>query len=172
MRVRQHADCQSRHRASIKVESMVSGTFKLSGWGYEGQSVDDLERYLTTSQVVALVDIRLNPISRKKGFSKKALAATVEALGASYVHLPELGNPKENRAGFQDPGSSAHSRAIEHFQNAVLSAPAAEAAIDRVLELLTDGPVVLLCYEMSESRCHRAPVIEAITSRKLSKLEI
>ena len=39
--------------------------------GYEQRDVSELIGLLKANGVVTLVDVRLNPISRKKGFSKR-----------------------------------------------------------------------------------------------------
>lgn len=38
------------------------------GWGYEGKTINDLLATLEANRVHTVVDIRLTPISRKKGF--------------------------------------------------------------------------------------------------------
>ncbi|SEM69999.1 DUF488 domain-containing protein [Nonomuraea pusilla] len=57
-----------------------------------------------------LVDVRLTPISRKRGFSKTALATALAAAGIACRHMRALGNPKWNRAGFSgspaEPGTA------------------------------------------------------------------
>src|SRR5215475_5885808 len=70
------------------------------GVGYEGRTIDDFVVDLAARGVEVLADVRLTPISRKKGFSKRQLAQALAAVGITYQHLPELGNPKDNRAGF------------------------------------------------------------------------
>src|SRR5665647_729111 len=77
---------------------------RLYGWGYAGHSVDDLVAFAQTRGVHAVVDVRLNPVSRKRGFSKRLLAAALEDAGLAYVHLPALGNPRDNRDGFAAAG--------------------------------------------------------------------
>ncbi len=59
--------------------------------GYEGRDATDLIEQLRASGVAALVDVRLTPLSRKPGLSKKRLAAALEEAGIAYVHLPQLG---------------------------------------------------------------------------------
>src|SRR5690606_33042106 len=44
------------------------------GWGYQGRAVEELTSTLKTWRAHTLVDVRLNPVSRKPGFSKRALA--------------------------------------------------------------------------------------------------
>jgi uncharacterized protein (DUF488 family) len=47
--------------------------------------------------VTLLADVRRNPIGRKKGFSKNALAQGCASVGIRYEHLPELGIASEKR---------------------------------------------------------------------------
>ncbi|MEV4702404.1 DUF488 domain-containing protein [Actinoplanes sp. NPDC049316] len=47
-----------------------------------------------------LVDVRLNPISRKPSLTKTALGRTLAEAGIVHEHRRELGNPKADRAGF------------------------------------------------------------------------
>ena len=44
-----------------------------------------------------LCDVRRNPVSRKPGFSRKALASSCDAIGIRYVHMPELGIASDKR---------------------------------------------------------------------------
>jgi uncharacterized protein (DUF488 family) len=76
--------------------------------GYEGRDAADLIEQLRASGVNALVDVRLTPLSRKPGLSKKRLAAALGEAGIAYVHLPQLGNPKENRASFRAGEAQSH----------------------------------------------------------------
>ena len=76
--------------------------------GYEGRDAADLIEQLRASGVNALVDVRLTPLSRKPGLSKKRLAAALGEAGIAYVHLPQLRNPKENRASFRAGEAQSH----------------------------------------------------------------
>lgn len=79
-------------------------TSSLLSVGYEGRDVEELIAELTSSDVSVLIDVRLTPLSRKPGMSKRKLAARLETEGISYVHAKALGNPKDNRAA-SGPGS-------------------------------------------------------------------
>lgn len=125
--------------------------------GYEGRSVEDLVRALELQDVQVLVDVRLNPISRKKGLSKTALSHALAAAGIRYVHHRELGNPKDNRDGYRLGRADARERFSE-----VLDSDAATAALRHVSELLENGAVALLCFERDHSQCHRAQVADAV----------
>ena len=50
---------------SVRVETMSANVF---GIGYEGLALEDFIQDLQDRGVMYLVDVRLNPISRKKGF--------------------------------------------------------------------------------------------------------
>ena len=56
--------------------------------GYEGRDVHEFSDLLKKHGVSLLVDVRLNPISRKTGFSKNALAKALEGVGIGYRHEP------------------------------------------------------------------------------------
>jgi hypothetical protein len=78
--------------------------------GYQGRTVDDLIGALRGADVKVLVDVRLTPLSRKPGLSKNGLAARLRDAGIDYVHLPQLGNPRDNREAFRRGEVSAVAR--------------------------------------------------------------
>lgn len=82
-------------------------THAVTGWGYEGHTIKDLLDECERLHAAYVVDIRLNAISRKKGFSKTALSNALADAGVEYVHLRALGNPKDNRPRFRP---SRHTR--------------------------------------------------------------
>jgi len=130
--------------------------------GYEGWVAPVLVARLHALGVSTVVDVRLNPTSRKPGFSKRALRAGLARVDVGYVHLPALGNPPDNRAGFRAGSSAARRRFV-----ASLGEPAATAALE-ALEELTHSftTVAVLCYEADHNTCHRACVIEAVQERR------
>jgi uncharacterized protein (DUF488 family) len=131
--------------------------------GYEGRSLDDFVAGLVEQGVTRLVDVRLTPISRKKGFSKTALGSALAAQGIDYEHRRELGNPKENRAGFW--GSAGElDRARSHYAG-LLSRPASAEALEALAESAAREVVAVLCFEADEHRCHRQVVVEALRPR-------
>ncbi len=137
------------------------------GIGYEGLDQDALMARLRLRDVKTVVDVRLNPISRKRGLSKSALSARLESEGIGYEHLPALGNPRDNREGFAEVDSQEGRAARDAFGE-LLGARAARLGLDRVLELAEDGTVALLCFEEDETRCHRELVLAALHSRLVS----
>jgi len=118
--------------------------------GYEGRDATDLIAKLRESSVNALVDVRLTPLSRKPGLSKKRFAAALGEAGIAYVHLPQLGNPKENRAPFRAGSTESH----DEFRR-ILQTSNGRSALAHVAELLDEGVVALLCFERDPRTCHR-----------------
>lgn len=136
----------------------------LTGIGYEGLDLDGLVSRLRLRDVSTVVDVRLTPISRKKGLSKTALSQRLASEGIAYEHLPSLGNPRVNREGFADTDGDEGREARDRFGE-VLDTDDARKGLDRVLELTKTGPVALLCFEADETRCHRELVLAALLTR-------
>jgi uncharacterized protein (DUF488 family) len=125
--------------------------------GYEGRDVHELIRYLRLESVSVLVDVRLNPISRKPGLSKRGLSESLHAVGIEYVHLRELGNPKDNRDAFRSGDDAARNRFWK-----LLRSEDGSRALKRVSDLLEGDVVALLCFEGDHRQCHRGLVTEAL----------
>ena len=122
--------------------------------GYEGRTVDDLLTLLQTHNVSVLVDVRLTPISRKKGFSKKALSEVLADAGIEYRHERELGNPKDNREPFRQGLTSARDLYIHHLRNG------ASSIYTKVVRLTRSNRIALLCYERDTRACHRSCILD------------
>ncbi|MGH3948554.1 MAG: DUF488 family protein [Pseudonocardiaceae bacterium] len=135
-------------------------TRDIVGTGYEGLTADEFLRILLTLRPDVLVDVRLTPISRKRGLSKKALASTANELGIRYEHLPQLGNPKDNRAGFAGDATALATARARYRER--LESPAAYAALAQVRELAYTGRVALLCFEADQERCHRHVLLQQL----------
>lgn len=133
----------------------------VSGIGYEGLTLDAFISKLRIRGIKTLVDVRLNAISRKRGFSKRALAEALGEAGIIYVHLPALGNQRDNRAGYGELESDLANEVRDRFRKQ-LQSEAATAALQEVADLAHAGEVVLFCYEQDEQHCHREQVLEQV----------
>ena len=54
--------------------------------GYEGTTMDAFLAALKGAGVEQVIDVRALPLSRRPGFSKNSLAATLKDAGIGYVH--------------------------------------------------------------------------------------
>ena len=61
--------------------------------GYEAATQDAVIDRLKAAGVEMLVDVRAVAASRRAGFSKTVLAASLAEAGIGYVHLRQLGTP-------------------------------------------------------------------------------
>jgi transcriptional regulator with XRE-family HTH domain len=132
--------------------------------GYEGRTVDELVAELQRLGTSTLVDVRLNAVSRRPGFSKRALQETLEEAGIRYVHLRKLGNPRENRPSFQSDESETGRRRFARL----LRAKQAQAELQELMQLAEGGVVAVLCVERDELHCHRAVIIEELRQRRVT----
>ncbi|MDT3726493.1 DUF488 family protein [Streptomyces sp. DSM 41972] len=129
--------------------------------GYEGRDIDSFVASLLDSRIDVVADVRLTPISRKKGFSKTRLGQALAEAGIEYTHLRGLGNPKNNRAPFWD-GRLDVGRA--RFRG-VLRSEEAQTDLERLAEHARQSRVAVLCFEKDESRCHRQVVLDTVRKR-------
>lgn len=133
------------------------------GWGYQGRTSQDLAADLHDWDIDALIDVRLTPVSRKQGFSKSRLGELCGEVGVEYVHVPQLGNPKDNRAGFAVPSQPAGARAHTRFDREVLETDDGQRALhDLAVRRDAGQRLLLLCFEADERCCHRSLVLRAL----------
>jgi uncharacterized protein (DUF488 family) len=140
---------------------MVAGGFEPIGVGYEGRDVDGLLAVLRSRGVDVLVDVRLNPLSRKRGLSKKALSERLTCEGIEYRHEPALGNPRDNREGYADL-HGAHAEQARNAFRARLETDGAREALDRIRAVGETRQVALLCFEADEAHCHREQILDRL----------
>ena len=143
---------------------MTSG---LLSFGYQSLTADLLVSHLHEAGAKVLADVRLTPMSRTRGLTKRAFAERLAAVGIEYRHYPTLGNPKDNRAGLNRQAPAATAR-----YQMLLDGPAAREALDALLDLSADSSVAVLCFESEEDHCHRRLVIEALVARGARRLEV
>jgi uncharacterized protein (DUF488 family) len=119
--------------------------------GYEQASLDQVIGALKAAGVAIVVDVRAVAASRRPGFSKTMLGASLKAEGVDYVHLRALGTPKAGREAAR-AGRTAQMRVI--FE-AHLEEPEAVLALAEAARIAQSRPAALLCYEADAAHCHR-----------------
>lgn len=126
--------------------------------GYEGATPDRLVAALREAGIATLVDVRALANSRRPGFSKRALAATLEGAGIAYLHLPALGTPAAGRAAAR----SGKPAVMRRIFGAHLKGTEAQAALADLTDRARREPVCLMCLEADPAQCHRTLVAEAV----------
>jgi len=141
---------------------------KLFTIGYEQTPQRAVLDELESAGVKLLVDVRAVTSSRRPGFSKNQLAASLDERGIAYVHLKALGTPKEGRQAAR----SGNYPELEKIYSAHLKKPEARQEMDELAALVMKaGPVCLLCYERDHRHCHRQMIAEIIEGRDGVKTE-
>lgn len=139
--------------------------------GYEKTDVESYVERLKNAEVQVLVDVRERPISRKRGFSKRALSEAVEAAGIRYVHVQALGDPKPGRDAAR---AGQHELFVEIFSGHMRS-EAAQEALTTLAEDIGGLRICLTCFERDHTCCHRTIVAEqlaALTNGKIMHLTV
>jgi uncharacterized protein (DUF488 family) len=128
--------------------------------GYEGKALDDVLGRLKANRIELVVDVRALPLSRKRGFSKTALAKALDGVGIAYAHRVALGTPKPMRARYKrDHDFGALKISFEKYL-----ANQTHSLLD-LIALVRGKRACLLCFEADPALCHRSLVADA--ARKL-----
>jgi len=113
---------------------------------------------LQAAGVTRVIDVRALPLSRRPGFSKTMLAATLREAGIDYVHLKALGTPKRGR----DAAKKGDVATLTAVYDEQLELPEAQAQAAIMLALAAEKPSALLCYERDPCHCHRTLLLQAV----------
>lgn len=125
--------------------------------GYEGLDIDAFMSLLAAHDIETIVDIRALPLSRKPGFSKKALASMLNLSGFEYIHMADLGCPKPVRDCYREDGNWKRYTEgfLNHLETQVI-------AVAELADLASSSNCALLCYEADFNFCHRSMVANAV----------
>ena len=135
---------------------------KLFTIGYEKATSAAVLGELARAKVKLLVDTRAVASSRRAGFSKSLLAASLAEQGITYIHLRKLGTPADGRAAAR----SGDVKTLWRIYNKHLQTPEATEAMEELVSLVgSTGPVCLLCYEREPDHCHRSRIAEILHER-------
>jgi uncharacterized protein (DUF488 family) len=126
--------------------------------GYEGATVGEFLAALQKAGVERVIDVRALPLSRRPGFSKSPLRASLEEARIEYIHLKALGTPAEGRAAAR----AGRAEDLKRIYMGQLELPEAIAQSAQMLELAREKPSALLCMEREPERCHRTLLLDAV----------
>jgi uncharacterized protein (DUF488 family) len=136
--------------------------------GYEFVTQAGLIAALQEHGVKRVIDTRDVANSRRAGFSKKLLAASLDEAGIAYIHLRRLGTPKAgreaNRAGRLEEFWAIYERAFQE--------PEAQLALLEAEEFCRTAPTALLCFCGDASHCHRDRIARALEEKGLKRRDI
>jgi uncharacterized protein (DUF488 family) len=136
--------------------------------GYEQASLPDVIATLKRAKVKILIDTRAVAGSRRAGFSKKALSASLDEAGIAYLHFQKLGTPAEGREAAR---SGNYDKLWKIYGKHIKTKPAQEelAEVNKLVE--AGKKVCLLCYERKPEECHRSKIAELVVKETGAKID-
>ncbi len=135
--------------------------------GYEGTTIDTFIDNLQTNRIDCILDIRALPLSRKPGFSKTKLAERLSLAGVQYIHMAELGTPKNIRDKLKSTRDySTFFKKMEKYL------AGQRKAIELAHNYVMNSRCCLMCLERLADYCHRKIVAEKIKATNGDGLQI
>jgi len=136
--------------------------------GYEQAKPTAVLTELKRAKIELLVDTRAVAASRRPGFSKRQLAASLDEEGIGYLHLQKLGTPAEGRqaarAGDRDTLWKIYDKHIKK--------PEPQTELAELVSLIKSGKrIALLCYCRDPKTCHRSRIVANVKKRMRVKVE-
>jgi uncharacterized protein (DUF488 family) len=125
--------------------------------GYQKLTPESLLRILRRNRIQILIDVRQNPISRKRGFSKTGLEAALRDAGIHYLHFPSLGTPPSIRGYYCRTGNIE--LALERYGTYLNSR---QDRLKSLMDVVTSRTYCLLCLEADAESCHRSVLAEKL----------
>jgi uncharacterized protein (DUF488 family) len=130
--------------------------------GYDQARPEAVLSELKRAKVDLLVDTRAVAASRKAGFSKRQLAASLDEIGIPYLHLQKLGTPAAGR-------NAARAGDYKTLWRIYAKHMKTQGAIEEMAELVrlvqSGQRICLLCYERNHEECHRSRIAEIVQKR-------
>ncbi len=123
---------------------------------------------LKRARVDLLVDTRAVAASRRPGFSKRQLAASLDDAEIGYLHLQKLGTPAQGRAAAR----TGDFKTLWRIYDKHIKTRDAQDALDELIALIKSGTrVALLCYCRDPKACHRSRIVANVRKRARVKVE-
>jgi len=128
--------------------------------GYQGQSIGDFLSKLKVAKIELVLDVRCNPVSRIRGFSKTALSGSCQTSGMAYKHMRNLGIPSALRKSLVTPED--YRRLFDKYERELL--PQAAAELRQAEQLVRKHRTALVCFERDADCCHRKRLARSISA--------
>lgn len=137
--------------------------------GYSGRKITLLIDILKSVGVLSIMDIRFTPISQyKPEFSKTKLQQTLHRNDIYYLHLPNLGIPRDIRSLAID---SNNRDVLWKWYDRYVVSSYVNGNLDNFLNTVIH-PVAMLCTEISPLECHRHRLALALEKRGLRSYDL
>jgi uncharacterized protein (DUF488 family) len=125
--------------------------------GYESTDLKFFIECLVENRITVLIDVRDYPGSRKRGFSKKALAEALKRVDITYEHWRQLGAPKTLRHELRE--TREWEKYVKGYSEVLDSQ---EPTLVSLADKTSTELVCLMCFERDHRECHRSLVAERL----------
>jgi uncharacterized protein (DUF488 family) len=128
--------------------------------GHSTHPIEEFISMLKAHGIAKLVDPQ---------FNIESLAASLQASGIEYRHLPGLGGLRHARKDSMNTGwRNASFRGYADY----MQTPEFAEGLHQLMELASQAPTAIMCAEAVPWRCHRSLIADALTARGIPVLEI
>ncbi|HEX3341174.1 MAG TPA: DUF488 domain-containing protein [Pseudolabrys sp.] len=159
---------KTKTNTKTKIRANPATTRPLYTIGYEQAKPAGVLDELKRAKIGLLVDTRAVAASRRPGFSKRQLAASLDEIGIDYIHLQKLGTPVEGRIAAR----SGDTGTLWRIYDKHIRTPGARAELDELIALIKSGRrVALLCYCRDPKTCHRSRIVANVKKRTPVKVD-
>jgi uncharacterized protein (DUF488 family) len=136
---------------------------------YTGRSLETICDLLGAAGVATLIDIRFAPVSMYRPETAKSnLSRFLTGEGIEYVHLPDLGVPRDVRIKAVESGNR---QAIWTWYDEHVAQQFAGGNLDRFFNI-AQHPIAFMCVEVDPTACHRHRLALALETRGLRGFDL
>lgn len=132
--------------------------------GYEGRSIDAFVALLEREGIERVADVRDNPWSRKPGFTGSTLQTHLFDASIDYVHLGDLGAPKQIRDQADD-GEAFLAAYRDHLDGQA-------DAVEELVEQAREATTAMMCLEADPAECHRQVIAKRLRERGWTVIDV
>jgi len=152
----------------VSSNSIFEVVLKIYTIGFTKKNAQSFFKFIKSSNISTLIDVRLNNVSQLSGFAKKddLKYFLKELCNTEYVHAPELAPTKEMLSAYKK-GDVSWDIYEDKFLNLM-----SQRHIERIVKpsLLNNG--CLLCSEHEPHLCHRRLVVEYLNDNSNLNLKV
>jgi uncharacterized protein (DUF488 family) len=156
---------KAKTKAQTKTKSKTAPLFTV---GYEQAKPAAVLDEIKRAKVDLLVDTRAVAASRRPGFSKRQLSASLDDIGVPYLHLQKLGTPAAGRTA----AKSGDLDTLWRIYDKHIKTADAQRELGELVGLIKSGKrIALLCYCRDPNKCHRSRIVAQVEKRTKVKVE-
>lgn len=134
-------------RIPIQLQMPLKGTLRpfVISAGFEDFSLSSFLRIICEYQIRYIIDMRVSPLFRGRGFNREAVEQELLTKGISYIHMPEFNNPFSDENIDRDLLLAKYSQYLESHLD----------LLQKIRKLISEGPILLLGWSSENDRSER-----------------